>query len=308
MPSHAVRPRLPVVAAVPLLASCLAGPLALAQAPATEIFLAPLTLRPDAISVGAAVNVTNNPGYDNQPAFLPDSSGFLFSSSRDGQQTDIYRVDVASRTVTQVTRTPDNEYSPTIMPGGTTFSTVRGAEQRLWAFALDGTDAGLAYAHDGLIGYHAWLSPSSLGIFVLGSGTTPVTLQVVDLDTRQAMRVETHIGRSLLVRPRSGALTFVHRAPGAPPTIREMDPSTRQVSILGEMLPGSQDLAWAPDGRLVAGQRAKLFAWQPGTTDWTEVADLGASGLAAISRLAISPDGRWIAIVAEPARAGQAGS
>src|SRR6476660_844793 len=115
--------------------------------PATEIYLAPfvegekkvtqigiITIERSGMSVGTAVNITNNPGYDNQPCFLPDSSGVLFSSNRDGKQNDIYRYDIATKAVTQLTHTPENEYSPTIMPDGKTFSTVRGDEQRLWKF------------------------------------------------------------------------------------------------------------------------------------------------------------------------------
>ena len=72
-------------------------PVAQTQAPpATEIYLAPfvegdkkvtqigiVTIERSGVSVGKAVNITNNPGYDNQPCFLPDSSGVLFSSRPD---------------------------------------------------------------------------------------------------------------------------------------------------------------------------------------------------------------------------------
>ena len=33
----------------------------------------------------------------------------LFSSNRDGKQNDIYRYDIATKTVTQLTHTPENE-------------------------------------------------------------------------------------------------------------------------------------------------------------------------------------------------------
>jgi hypothetical protein len=190
------------------------------------------------------------------------------------------------------------------MPGGRTFSTVRGAEQRLWAFNLDGSDAGLAFAHDGLIGYHAWMSPTTLALFVLGGEGNPVTLQIADVPTRQSTTIDSRIGRSLLIRPGSGTLTFLHQPQGGPRTVRELHPTSRAVTTLVEMLAESQDIAWTPDGRLVAGQGAKLLAWQPGADGWTEVADLSASGLGVISRLAVSPDGRWIAIVAGPAGSG----
>ena len=46
-----------------------AQPAAQAPRPDTEIFLAPLTARDGRIEVGAPVNITGNPGYDNQPFF-----------------------------------------------------------------------------------------------------------------------------------------------------------------------------------------------------------------------------------------------
>ena len=52
-----------------------------APPPDTEIFLAPLA--PDG-TVGRPVNVSNSPGYDNQPSFTPDGGAMLFTSIRGG--------------------------------------------------------------------------------------------------------------------------------------------------------------------------------------------------------------------------------
>jgi hypothetical protein len=40
----------------------------------------------------------------------------------------------------------------------------------------------------------------------------------------------------------------------------------------------------------------ELMRWSGG--EWTRIADLAALGLAGASRLAVSPDGRWLALVA----------
>jgi len=45
-------------------------------------------------AVGAAVNITNNAGYDNQPSFAPDGGSLFFTSIRGGATTDIYRYDI----------------------------------------------------------------------------------------------------------------------------------------------------------------------------------------------------------------------
>ena len=51
-------------------------------------------------------NVTKHAGDDDYPCFLPDSSGVLFSSSRDGRQRDIYRYDIASKAVRRARTLP----------------------------------------------------------------------------------------------------------------------------------------------------------------------------------------------------------
>lgn len=283
---------------VVLAAGAVLGSVHAQQPPATEIFLAPLTQSGGKLTVGRPVNITNNPGYDNQPQFLADSSGVLFASNRDGQQTDIYRYDIAARRVVQVTHTPDNEYSPTLTPDGMTFSTVRGAQQKLWRFTMDGADAGLAWTHTGLIGYHAWISPTQIATFILGQ---PNTLQILDLRTGGSEVVEKSIGRSLLIRPGTGTVSFVHKPADGPWVIREFDPKTKQIATLVNTLERVEDLAWTPDGAIVMGQKGKLFRWAAPAQAFTEIADLTRQGVENITRLTVSPDGRWIAIVSQAA-------
>src|SRR5207302_845078 len=66
------------------------------------------------------VNITNRPGYDNQPAF--DGSAILYTSIRDGQ-ADIWRFEDGRHT--QVTSTPESEYSAALSPDGSSISVVR---------------------------------------------------------------------------------------------------------------------------------------------------------------------------------------
>ena len=72
---------------------------------ATDIWLADLhweTSGPPA--VGEPTNITQRPGYDNQPFFVPDGSGFWYTAvdQHDGQ-ADIWRYDLGSGTVARVT-------------------------------------------------------------------------------------------------------------------------------------------------------------------------------------------------------------
>jgi len=50
------------------------------------------------VKVGKPVNITKHPGNDRHPAFLADSSGLAFSSSRAGGPAP-YRYDIATKVV-----------------------------------------------------------------------------------------------------------------------------------------------------------------------------------------------------------------
>src|SRR5207245_4977607 len=64
-----------------------------AAPPDTDIFLASFATRGQPV-VSRATNITNSPGYDNQPSFTPDGGAIFFTSNRGAMQTDIYRYDI----------------------------------------------------------------------------------------------------------------------------------------------------------------------------------------------------------------------
>ena len=270
--------------------------------PATEVYLAPLP--PTAGGVLQIINISNNPGYDNQPSFLPDSSAVLFSSNRDGKQTDIYRYDIATKELKQVTTTPEAEYSPIVTPDRKTFSAVRveaDNTQRLWRFDLDGSNPRVILENVKPVGYHAWIDETHLALFILGSGGgAPATLQLADTKTGTATVAATGIGRSILMRPKMGTVSYVSTA-DKPAVIKELDLKTGNSATLIAPLDGSQDAAWLPDGRLIMARDNSISMWRPGSSTWEPMARI-ASGPANINRLAVSPAGKWLAFVDQPPR------
>jgi dipeptidyl aminopeptidase/acylaminoacyl peptidase len=284
---------------------------ALLQAPAappdTEIFLAPLSAANGTLTIGPPVNITNSPGYDNQPSFTPDGEHLLFTSIRGGAQTDVFRYDIASASIARVTNTSEGEYSPTVTPDGRHLSVIRveaDGTQRLWRFTMEGTQPEMVLADVKPVGYHAWAGDRTLVLFVLGQ---PATLQLADAQTGKSEIVVTGIGRSIQRIPEGGTISFVERQPqaqqGAAPTlrVRELDPGTRRVTPLVDAVAGAAeaDLAWTPDGTLLMADKDVLYGWRRGDPAWRRVADLGALGLRGVTRLAVSPKGDRIALVAQ---------
>ena len=291
-------PSLRTAAALALVAAC-ARPAA-AQAPDSDIYVAPLTLADGVLQVGASTNATSRPGYDNQPSFTADGAAILYTSQRDGQ-TDIFRYDLRSKQTAQVTSTPESEYSPAVMPDGRWMSVVRveaDSAQRLWRFPLSGRGAPqLVLADVQPVGYYAWGDARTLALFVLGAGDAPNTLQVARLGARKTDTVMSGIGRSLHRVPGTNQLSFLH-ATAAPRVIDALDPATQAVHRVVQPLEGSEDFAWVNASLLVMARDGRLYQHAAsGDEPWRQVADLAAGGR--VSRLAVSPDGRWLAFVAE---------
>lgn len=289
-----------IVAAFACTVAGLAGQQTPPTPPGTDIYLARLT--PTAIE--QPINITNRPGYDNQPSFTPDGKGILFTRN-DGKQTDIYLYDFTSRSSepTRVTNTPESEYSPTVTPDGLSISVIRveagppasldpDARQRLWRFSRDGQNPAVVLENAKPVGYHAWGPDGLLALFVLGK---PNTLQVADSRTGKARIVAQNIGRSLHRIPGRDTVSVLH-IEGDVRTIKELDLKTGALTPIVRAIDSPDgDYAWTPDGAILMSNGKDLMRWAG--TEWTRIADLAALGLTGASRLAVSPDARWLALV-----------
>ena len=242
------------------------------------------------------VNITTHRLEDDQPAFLPDSTGFLFTSNRDGRQSDVFRYDIRSRAVTQVTRTPEDEWEPAPSADGGTITVIRGAERRLWRINIDGSDAGPVSSHPAGVVAHAPLSPTSTAAIVQRDANTRA-LQLVDTATGSADTIESGIGRSFFIRPDRTSIGFLKTVPDGSLVMREWTVATRKARETGFALEGADSITCTPAGALLMARASKVFVFEADTDRWYEIADLDKSRVRSIERLAVSPDAKWIAIV-----------
>lgn len=266
--------------------------LALAQ-PSTEIYLFDLNTDSEgAMQLSNPINVSNNPGYDNQPSFWPDNQSILYTRTINGQ-TEIVRYFIQSDKTEVISKTlQGSEYSPTPMPDGR-ISSIRldtTGLQLLYAYNLDGENEVLVPKLK--IGYHAWLSESDIVAFVLGN---PPTLQIIDTNTKQSLVVGDSIGRSLHRIPDSESFSYLDKTK-TPWTINAMNPKTGEIKILLKALNGSEDYCWTPSGEIIMGSGSKLYR-SFNLTEWFLLNDISTIDLDGITRLAVSPDGKKLAVV-----------
>jgi hypothetical protein len=289
----------PFLAIIPIIFARASSVLSQTALPATDIYLVDMKMHSGLVELGKPVQITEWQGYDNQPMFLPDGKSFFYTSIRDDAQADIYQYTISENVLANITKTFESEYSATVMPDGKFFSVIRverDSTQRLWKFPLAGGEPSLVLERVKPVGYQAWGDANTVALFVLGN---PPTLQLADIRTGNAEVVAQNIGRSLHKIPKQEAISFVHKVGDTEWLIKRLDLKARTISTLAKTLPGSEDYAWTPQGILLMGQDSKLFQCDPKKNgEWQEIADFSSAGLKNITRLAVSPKGEKLAIVA----------
>jgi WD40 repeat protein len=265
--------------------------------PPSDVFLVDVTDTKAKIKLGQPQKISTTTGYNNQPSFTPDGQSILYTSIRD-RQADIYRYELSGGTTTQVTNTPESEYSPTVMPDARFLSVVRveaDGTQRLWKFPLAGGEPSLILENVKPVGYHLWLDERALALFILGK---PNTLQIADIVTGKTETIADNPGRVLRRIPHDDKFSFVHKV-GNDWIIKAVEVKSKKISEVAKTMPGVEDYAWLPSGVILMGRQSKIYQHKKGDWAWEEVADFSNVGLKNITRIAVSPKGDRIAIVAQ---------
>lgn len=237
-------------------------------------------------------------GYNNQPHFSADGLDLYFTTEQATGQTDIWRYRMADGDLAPVTATPESEYSPTPIPGQKALSVVRveeGQRQRLWRVDLVTGAIDLLLPDVEPVGYHAWTDESSVALFLLGDS---FTLHAAKPGKPGSRLVFSGIGRTLRKDPGSKKILFVDKT-HEPWEIHRFDLDTGENEKILALFPGSEDFESGPDEAFWTGNGGKLYHSEQGNA-WRLFADLTAFGVNDISRIAISPDGRWLALVGSP--------
>lgn len=269
-----------------------------AQPPGSDIYLFNFRLDENNFYISNAKNITNTPGYDNQPFFTPDGKSILYASDDGFGQTDIFKYNIGARSERRLTYSPESEYSPTVTPDKAHISCIilkRDGEQKLWQYPKHGAIP-TKLANRDKVGYHTWLNDSTVYAFILGD---PNTLESILLSTSDFSKVAENPGVTLLKVPGSEKISYVDMTSKHHWDIKSYDPASNSIEkIIHTVGAKSEFYTWTPDGILLSGDGHKLYKFNPKSdSDWIELADLTDYGITEFSRIAISPNANLIAIV-----------
>jgi hypothetical protein len=264
----------------------------------TDIYLFDFKIDKDQFSLSNARNITNSPGYDNQPYFLPNGESLLYASDDGFGQTDIYRYNLAARSERRMTFTPGSEYSPTITPDGEHFSCIileKDGSQFLWQYPIQGAVA-KKVSEISPIGYHVWINPNKLGAFLVGE---PNTLKLIDLPSDNATQIANSPGATLAMVPgKPGIMSYVDISDDHSWKVKFLDTESKEATEVLATKKKGQYYAWTPNGILIGSDSKRLYKFDPSVDkDWVELANLSDYGIKDFTRLVISPTGDKLAIV-----------
>jgi len=246
--------------------------------------------------------VTDREGYDNQPAFTLDSQSLMFSTDRAGEQTDLFRYRISDGQLTNLTKTPDeNEFSPQPY-GNDRFSYVLqegNPYQHVWHRAYEGGEAQRLLTSYVPVGYYA---RNDKGVLFWGRYAYSLFFEPTGVDVGpgagESLYVIDQAGRSIHAIPGSDYFSFVHKQSDWSWVVKRFDPVDKSMTPLVSISPDNEDYCWHPDGFMITAAGSKLLQFKPGVDeDWQDLSSLEAPGLDTGGRCAVSPDGRYLALV-----------
>lgn len=265
-----------------------------AQVPTTNIYLFDFEQDKNDIELSNPKFLTafNSKGYNNQPSFFADDLLYLSSTYKGESNTEIIELDLRREEITRVTKTTQSEYSPTLTPDGKHFSVIRQKntepmDQHLWQYPLDRSGEGEAIIDELTnVGYHSWIGPYKVIMFLVGDPHQMVEYNVVD--GKQEIIAE-DIGRSL--HRKGNILYYVEKVSRKFWYLKAYNFVFNTVEVITQTIREKEDFVITEDGTFLMSAGSILYAYTPDEDrSWREVADLSEYGLDNVTRMALASD------------------
>ncbi|NNE98141.1 MAG: hypothetical protein HKN25_03885 [Pyrinomonadaceae bacterium] len=272
--------------------------LVFAQGSNSEIFLFDIEKKESDFAFLNGENITNNKSYDNQPSFSLDGKSILFTSGRNSGNFDIFEYSIADKNISELISSENGEYTAKEFDKNTVMFVREGKNDQgmgVWKFDRRTRKSMPALKNKEPIAYYAFNRKGDALVWIRYAFMMHWVNPESSINRFVANYAQPSVPHLI---PGTDKFSFMQRHPDDSLWIKEFDPATRAVRPIVPAKDGEKDYAWMPDGSLLIGSGSKLFSFN-GKTDksWKEAADLKVSGIKDITRMAVSPDGKNLALV-----------
>lgn len=268
----------------------------LAQMPETDIWLFKLSKKDNKWVCNTPVNLSNRPGYENQPLFSADEKSLFYVASTETNQTDIIRYDFKNKTSVAVTKSPVSEYSPGLIPGQNVLSCVvvePDSSQRIWQYDANGVFQKIISEQTDSVGYYTWLSPDTLLYYKL---TNPHSLHALQLTTSKDVRICDNPCRSFRKVNKEGTFIYgIKQSAGV--EFRMYDPRLKESRVYASHPSLGEDFIWHNEWGLLKAESADILRYSEATHSWEVLFSLGAFGIKKITRFLFDKANKQLVIV-----------
>ncbi len=266
----------------------------------TEVYVFDIAPAYEGLELLNARNISNNEGYDNQPSFVSNET-IVFAGNNDGQ-TDISEYNLTSKLQKWVNiKTEGGEYSPQKFPSNNDIAAVRLDKDGLQRFYRYNSETGNSteLIKDLQIAYFTFYNDQKMLATVLDGDK--MDLVMIDLPSKKADTLFYNAGRSLQKVPNTNSMSYSLVNEEGNLDLYLLDMNSYESFFVTELPIGIQDYVWINDAQIIIGSGNKIYMYDTlGESEWNRVASLEEHGIKNITRMAISPNGKKLAVVAEP--------
>ena len=241
--------------------------------------------------------IAENDGYNNQPSFA-NNDVLIFSGNNNGQ-SDIAEYNLNTNKKTWFNQnTAGGEYSPQKFPSSHDVAAVRldmDGKQRLYQYQKE-SGKSIELIKDLNVAYFAFYNDTKILATVLGG--LEMDLGIIDLARKTMDTLFSKAGRSIQKIPKTDFMSYTLINEVGKLDLYMMNINSSESYFICEIPMDIQDYVWISDTQIVVGKNEKLYMYDTlGEGEWTMVSSLKEHAIKNVMRMAISPNGKKLAVV-----------
>lgn len=246
--------------------------------------------------IKAANNITNRPGYDNQPSFSKNGKIIYFTSVHEDKQADVYSCAVGSKKIVQLTKTKESEYSPTETPFGNYLSVLHVTLDSVQTVQLldpkTFTISNTTFSKFDSAGYYHFLNADTVLYYKL---TQPHSLRYYSVSKNtdgflaeqpcRAFKLVNRYSFMFGVKDSSSTRYFLY------------DVRLQKASLYASINSVNEDMIWHPVHGLLISDKASILKYNTVQGKWDVLYDLSSFGIKKITRFCFDPKNKYLCFV-----------